>query len=304
MSKIFNFEDGVLNAKIGTKNQVQQEEKTNAANAAEELKKHQKVMEHMTGFYDLIFFVSKMKKMGAKIEIDKNIIKLDSIASNYFYMIPSFTHKYKIFKKGKPENKIVEYNPSITCIYDFIHLIDWEICYIYNDYMYLVAPPKTSDTEQLNNIRHFILAVQCNMPEKFNIFQKKSYVDFRKIKFNIIEDEVYDDDDELIEQIQMAKMTVEENYVEKTIKCMILDERTKYLINNHNSKLMEQEHQTYNKLINSPQGEQIGKFLKQFNGAYQFYDISTETPESMIRDFDAEHAALKEKIKNDPNFGR
>lgn len=278
MKKVqFNFFDNSVNVKAKKENNI---------NAEEELKSHQKILEHYTGFYDLIKFINKMKYQGANIKIEKNIIYLDSIASSHFFMINGFERKYHNYKTKK--TKIQSFPPSITCKYDFIHLINWEAAYIYKEYLYLVASRKPSNTVQFKNINHFTLAIMCNMPEKFKMFENSNQLDFRKIKFDYDEDE-----DEQGNIIQYGKLKVEENYVEKSIKCMILNEKNKDIIYENNEKQIKQELDKYQKLLSSKVDEKVGKYMNQFLGAFQFYEINIDNKAQ--RDYELEEKDFAEK---------
>ncbi len=265
-----NISAGVLKQKTAEEEYKESKNLSDAKNAQEDLKHHQKVIEHFTGYYDLINFISKMKTIGAKIHIQNNIIYLDSIASSNFFMIPSFTTKIRKRIDGQMTTVEHKYNPSITCKYDFIHLILWKTAYIYQDRLYLVAYPQHSETVQMNGLKFFTLSILCNMPEKFEIFNDFSEVDFRKIKFDLIEDE-----DENGHTIQTVHTQVEKNYIEQSIKCMILNDSNSYLINQLNAKEMEEEHKKYRTALTMKADDRMGSFFQKYQGLMTRYNIQT-----------------------------
>ena len=75
-------------------------------------------------------------------------------------------------------------------------------------------------------------------------------MDLRTIKFAVeriyTEDAIEYDTEEFTEEISMF---VEDQYIEKTIRCMVLNDRNAHLINSFSDKEFKEEHEKYTSLI-------------------------------------------------------
>lgn len=244
--------------------------------SSDDLTIYQKTLEHLFGFYECINFISKQKRYGANIKIDKNIIYLDSIASKDFFMSDGKqikTIKYEM-EKGKKVMKTYPVNPFITCIYDFFHLIDWACAYIYKNHLYLIANNKSVNSPHYSHLKYFGLAIYCDNIDKFKIFNETEFLDLRSMKYLV--DDIYEDpDDEYSEVSEEVTLYVEENHIEKQLRCMVLNSNNSHLIHSFSEKEFEQEHNKFSKIIKTNPDKAMGRFNLQYSGMREFYDADT-----------------------------
>lgn len=278
--QIFNFEEGLQEGNI-----LKSKSDTNVLNKKQQsgfsdLKQYQITLEHLSGFYDLVNYLSHQIYSAANIKIDKNIIYLDAIASQDFFIGMPFKDKTYIRKNDKREIVDFEHNPFITCKYDFIHFIDWEYACIGQNHVYLIANNKDTNSVTYRNLKYFTLAIYCDMEDKLDVFREKDRLDFRTIKFSVQSD--VDEDGNIHET---ADMIVEHRYVEKSIKSFVLTEKNKDLIHYYNKKHLEEEHRNFQEFIKygnsgAANGSEIDRKMSyinlKYNGLYNYYKIDTE----------------------------
>ena len=252
--------------------------KTNVKTSNSELFNYQKTLEHLFGFYECINYISDKLYHASHVKIDKNIIYLDSIASKDFFMGDGSQIKNIVYKKEKGRRIRVEEicNPFITCKYDFFSFIDWECAYIYQNYLYLIANNKQVNSPYYSHLKYFGLAIYCDNIDKFEIFKNSNYLDLRTLKFQvnrIYEDPIdeLDDSEDFTEEITMF---LEDRFIEKSIKCMILNSKNSHLINTFSNKEFEMEHEKFTRLIKDNNVDRkFGRYNIQFGSMNEFYDM-------------------------------
>lgn len=248
---------------------------------------YQRTIEHMCGFYDLINYVSKSLNEASKVDFKKNIIYLDSLASQSFFMGKAFYYKYKMIKKGKPIERVIQYNPFITCKYDFIHFINWSVIYIYKNYLYFTASHQEVESTDYKDIPTFSLAVYCDSEIKFEeIFGGYNKVDLRKIKFEIgheltrkrdvsvSTDLVIYEEQDLLENYdfdEVAIPVIEDKNVEKTIPLVFLNDDNAYLIENLTSQKEKADMEKLASIMNRSVDENMGKYHSPYKALYAAY---------------------------------
>ena len=73
-------------------------------------------------------------------------------------------------------------------------------------------------------------------------------------------------------------MFVEDKYVEKSLRFMILDDDNRHLIHTHSRKEFEEKHEQYANFIKQKSdniGNSFGKYNTQFGNLFEYYDIPT-----------------------------
>ena len=247
----------------------------NVKNSEDDLSDYQKTIEHLFGFYECVNYISNQLYHAANIKIEKNIIYLDSIASKDFFMGDGNQIVNVVYKniKGKRERIEEKCNPFLTCKYDFLHFVNWEFAYIYKNRLYLIANNKNVNSPFYSHLKYFGLSIYCDDASKFDIFKNTNYLDLRTIKFAV--ERIYTDDaieydtEEFTEEISMF---VEDQYIEKTIRCMVLNDKNAHLINSFSDKEFKEEHEKYTSLIkNGNIDRKFGKYDLQYGSIKQFY---------------------------------
>lgn len=281
MSKFFDFDNEQTKREKQIKRDLRKAEETgklsiqdNAVDSSK-LNNYEKCLEHMSGMYDCMNLVSKYLNVGADILFEKNIIYLDRLSSSDFYIHPAFTKRYiRTQQSGKEVESEQKYNPFICCKYDFFARIDWARAYVYGNYLYFVAENKKVESVTYRDIKHFTLAIYCDNPEKMNIFTNQEFIDIRLIKMDVFEDE-----DDNGEETQLIDTSWEENYAEKTIPIMVLNEENAYLVESTYQKEFDQEREAYLAFMRT-RSEDLDKTMGQYDSQLmgstlsQFYHIA------------------------------
>lgn len=287
MSGIFDLNNIFDDNDIGQKKQKQNEIEIKSVNIADTAAIHQKTLEHFCGFYDMINFMNKKIYASSQLRIENNIVFLDEIASRDFFLSPAISYKKHVRQYNKKTEQteiiVIEENqaPFITCKYDFIHWVQWEHAYVHDHYLYLVAAPKKTGSQNLSSLNYFILAIYCDNISKFSCLYGKDTLDFRKIKFHTEEYE-----DENGDEQERAIMYVEDRYVEQSIGLTYLNDDNIQLLYQYNEKEMKAAQEHYKSIFNlSSDGidKMMGKLLNQDASLNQHYNINFGR--NKVRDF-------------------
>lgn len=292
MSKFFDFDSDEVKKQKKRKQMAKTGEITTSdvVSASDSLSIYEKMLEHMCGVYDCINLISKHMNVGAQIKMEDNAIYLDRLSSVDFYMHDGFVEKFEfIDRSGKPIKKENKANPFVVCKYDFFYQIDWTQVYIYKDRMYFVAAPKSINSVSYRNFKYFTLSIFCDVASKMDIFKGYSHIDLRKIKLDVEEDE-----DENGNEIQHITPRWEQNYVEKSIPLMILNDENQHLIKRYSEAEFQEERQKYLDFIaNKDIDSAIGKYNVQYASLNQFFNV--ETKNTQQRDYKSEEDDFEKK---------
>lgn len=301
----FNFAKKIFGKKEESENRIEKDGKVvilnDAINNNDTLSSSQSILEHMCGSYDLINFINNELNTASNLKIEDNIIYLDYLSSKKFFIGPSFEEKYNatIFVKDEHGNKskkrkevVKVHNPFITCQYDFIHLVDWKIAYVYGDYLYLMANRKNVNSNSYKSMDNYCLAILCDNPNKFNALRDFNTLDFRKMIFN-----AYDKDEthKVSNEGQSFELVVENKVVEKNIPIMFLTYENSYLIKKFSLSKLEEEYETYISLNKVKAEDRMGKYFTRYQSIMEHYNINTTNQNQ--RDYEKEDKEYSDKRK-------
>ena len=254
-------------SKIIHKEEIKNNEKDNNNNLNNSSVKY---LEHSAGFLNLMRFVSSKIKNGAKIKVEDDIIILDAVASEEFFIGRPYTNKKTNYdKNGEQSDIIITSNPYIVCTSDFLSFINWDKIYIIGQYLYLISLNTVCPNDKFKTIKPFALGIYIDNPSKFNVFNNFSHIDVKNFQSGY--NEKTDNFDKLI---------VPNNEVTKTIE-FYFNKKFQDVLNLTSMSGFEKDKANYLKRMKSK---------KMMNEKGEMVEV--DTSEEFVGNYYSEHAGL------------